>query len=104
MQVDTVSLTEKLHPDRFPNMSDNMAAVVGFFMNKEYTTPSIESLLITSDGLCLARAAGDIGHNDLIGTRDELESNWRGLVGMGLLSEEEEVYCLRLLQTRLEYC
>lgn len=104
-QVDVDSLAQKLHPSRFPGMSGKMAAIVGFFMGKEYTTPAIEQLCVTMDGFCLAQQAGDVGFNSFLGQYSEVERNWRDLVTIPEvgLTEQEEVYCLKLLQTRVCY-
>lgn len=104
-QVDTESLALKLHPNRFPGMSDKMAAIVGFFMGKEYTTPAIERLCVTMDGCCLAQQAGDVGFSIFLGQYSEVERNWRDLVTIPEvgLTEQEEVYCLKLLQTAVQY-
>lgn len=105
IQVDVATLAQKLDPSRFPNMSSKMAAIVGFFMGKEYTTPAIEALCVTSDGYCLAQQAGDIGFNSFLGEFSEVERNWRKLVTITEvgLTEQEEQYCLKLLQMRVQH-
>ena len=104
-EIDVDEVAQKLHPARFPNMSPRMAAIVGYLMGKEYTTPTISGLCVTSDGYCLAQHAGDIGFNDFIGEYSEVERNWRNLVGITEvgLSEQEEIYCLKLLQTKVQH-
>lgn len=95
------SWKEKLFPGRFPGMSPKMAAIVGYVCGEKYTKPSIEELVVTSDGFVLARLEGDIGANDLVGSYDDLDRNWKRLMGCAGLSAREEKlascsYCARL--------
>lgn len=87
------TLEQKLNPARFPGMSGKMAAIVGLLLNKEFTTPALTELVTTSDGYVLGRLAGDVGHNDFIGTRGELVRNLKGLAdAAGLTAEEYEEF------------
>lgn len=83
------TLARKLHPVRFPGMSTKMAAIVGCILDRQYTQPSISELVITSDGCVLARHDGDIGYNDFIGARSDLERNWKRLLDVAELTDEE---------------
>ncbi len=44
------SLVEKLRPGRFPGMSAEMAALVGYVLGARFAEPSIKEIAITSDG------------------------------------------------------
>jgi hypothetical protein len=46
-------------------------------------------LAITSDGCVLARHDGDIGYNDFIGARSDLERNWNRLLDVAGLTTDE---------------
>ena len=95
------TLAQKLHPGRFPGMSPKMAAIVGCILGRPFTQPSISELVITSDGCVLARHKGDIGYNDFIGARSDLERNWNRLLDVaGLTNGERQLarrmYCQRI--------
>ena len=84
------SLTS-LHPRRFPGMSGRMAAVVGYILGRRWSTPRIAELVVTSDGWVLARNAGHVGFNTIIGTAADLERNWNNLLrAAGLTGEERQ--------------
>ena len=83
------TLAQKLHPVRFPGMSAKMAAIVGCILDRQYTQPSIAELVVTSDGCVLARHDGDIGYNDFIGARSDLERNWKRLLDVAGLTKNE---------------
>lgn len=51
-------LQRKLDPARFPNMSLQMAAIVGFLFEREYTSPALAELVATPDGHVLGRPEG----------------------------------------------
>jgi len=98
--IDTIR--KKLNPDRFPNMSGMMAAIVGYFLDESYTEPEIVDLCVTIDNCVLARVAGDCGCNQFIGAYTDLERNWRNLLSVGGLTPEEMVHCIDLLQTKMQ--
>ena len=84
-----MTLSEKLHPRRFPRMSSKMAAIVGCILDEEWTAPTIAELHITSDAHVLARNDGDCGCNQYIGLAADLERNWQSLLDVAGLTEEE---------------
>lgn len=47
------------------------------------------ALTVTSDGFLLGQLRGDIGYNDFIGGKSELEDNIRGAAAVAELSEDE---------------
>lgn len=80
-----------LHPSRFPGMSTKMMAVVGFMIEEKFTTPSIEQMIVTSDGILMARVTGDIGYNDILGSVNDFKQNWDKLIhlqNLGLAYDE----------------
>jgi hypothetical protein len=46
----TVTIADKLHPDRFSAMSGKMAAIVAYILGESWTEPEIAALSVTSDG------------------------------------------------------
>lgn len=86
-----MTLTEKLHPHRFPRMSGKMAAIVGCILGQMWTSPAIAELVLMSDGHVLARHEGDCGCNDYLGTAASLEGNWQRLLdAAGLTTAERQ--------------
>lgn len=99
--VELGSIKRKLDPDRFVGMSDKMVAIVGYFLGEWYTDPQITGLCVTSDGMVLAQNSGDLGYNTVIGSYEDLERNWLGLINLEAvgLTQEEREYCKGLLDT-----
>lgn len=83
------TLSDKLHPQRYPNMSGKMAAVVGYILGEEWSKPRIAELVITSDGWVLARDEGQIGFGTIVGTVMDLERNWSNLLRAAGLTDDE---------------
>ena len=84
------TLSERLHPQRYPGMSGKMAAIVGYILGEEWSKPRIAELVITSDGWVLARDEGQIGFDTIVGTAADLERNWGNLLrAAGLTSDEQ---------------
>ena len=83
-------LKQKLHPKRFPGMSSKMAAIVGYILGEDFTSPKISEMIITSDDCVLARLAGDYGFNEFIGSGSDLRNNWYNLLRVSGLTPDEE--------------
>ena len=49
------TLKAALHPSRFPGMSTKMIAIVGYIIEGKVTSPAIEEMMVTSDGIIMAR-------------------------------------------------
>jgi Zn-dependent peptidase ImmA (M78 family)/transcriptional regulator with XRE-family HTH domain len=92
------ALIRKLDPSRFPNMSDRMAAVVGYILEQPFTEPAIAEMTVTSDGFVLAAREGDTGANELLGSRRDLDRNLVGLLNATLDLTEDEVALFGRLQ------
>jgi hypothetical protein len=72
------TLASKLHPRRFPNMSEQMAAVVGFVLDEAFTEPAIAELHVTPEGGVLAvpvTADGRRGQTVFFGAAADLQAN-----------------------------
>lgn len=68
--VRRVTLSTKLHPDRFSAMSGKMAAIVAYILGESWTEPEIAALSVTTDGFVLTDAeffgeAADLDRNPL---------------------------------------
>jgi len=96
------ALTQKLHPRRFPGMSGTMAAIVGYVLGEDWTTPEIAELHITSDGCVLARVSGDVGCNAFIGSVLDFDRNVRNLLDMANLTEAERLEWHGLYTARVD--
>lgn len=85
------NIKRALNPSRFPGMSGKMMAILGYIIEEKYTSPSVRELMVTSDGILMARVEGDIGFNDIMGSVDDFKRNWNKLIhlqGLGLSGEE----------------
>ena len=56
----TPNLLAKLNPERFPNISLHMAAVMGYLLDQTYTEPAIVELQMTSDDAVIGRTSDQI--------------------------------------------
>ena len=83
------TLSDRLHPKRFPGMSGRMAALVGYILGKRWSKTRIAELVITSDGWLLARNRRHIGFDTIIGTVADLDRNWSNLLRAANLTREE---------------
>ena len=84
-----MSISEKLHPRRFPGMSGMMAALVGCVLREAFTKPAFAELVITSDGIVLARDEDDCGANAWIGSVEDWDRNWQTLLEAAGLTPDE---------------
>lgn len=85
------NIKRALNPSRFPGMSPRMMAILGYIIEERYTTPAIKEMIVTSDGILMARVDGDIGFNDMLGKVEDFKRNWDKLIhfkGLGLSGEE----------------
>ena len=85
------TLSDRLHPNRFPGMSGKMAAIVGYILGEKWSKPRVAELVITTDGWVLARNTGQVVCDTIIGTADALERNWNSLLrAAGLTSRQQQ--------------
>lgn len=91
------TLIAKIHPRRAPGMSGKMVALVGFIVGEILVETPIAELVVTSDGMLLARNSNDCGCNAIIGTMDEFKRNWDNWLdaveasSTGLTAEERKI-------------
>ena len=77
-------------------LSGKMQALVDYLLDQEpRTSPSITELVCTSDGFILAAVSGDIGANDIIGTRADFCKN---IIGLSVVAELTPAEGERFLQ------
>ena len=81
-------LVEKLGPGRV-QVSPKFRAILGCLLGEVWTEPCIDALCVTSDGILLARHAGDIGFNHVEGVVEDLLRNLEGLAEVAQLTPEE---------------
>ncbi len=93
-------LAAKLDPRRFTAMSPKMAAIVGFILDEEFTSPRIAEIIITSDGVVLARDENDCGYNNVLGAIDQLRDNWSRLLDAADLDTTERMLADRLFTAK----
>lgn len=80
-------VASKLEPIR---TSGVFRAILGCLVGEpHWTTPAIAELIITSDGMLLARMDGDIGANEILGSRDDYFRNLLGVAKVAALTPRE---------------
>jgi hypothetical protein len=90
-----VSLTEKLHPDRFEAMSGKMAAIVGYILGESWTEPEIVALSVTSDGFVTTES-------EFFGEAADLDRNILNLLVAADLNSGEREEFERLYRERVD--
>jgi hypothetical protein len=97
----TTSLTEKLHPARFSEMSPLMAAIVGYVLGESFTEPTIAELTVSElENLVYIRQEGALGFEGLQ-SLDDLRNNWNRLMDAADLTAEERVEAVRLFNANV---
>ncbi|MBK5938340.1 hypothetical protein [Halochromatium roseum] len=102
MDIET-NLLRKLDPPRFPNMSLPMAAILGFVLERQFTTPALADVQLTPDGHVLGWPAEEegVGHSLHLGVAADLRANLSRLgIAAGLEQEEWSRFAERV-RTRL---
>lgn len=65
-----MTLKQKFHPNRF-RCSPQFHAMIAFVLGEEWTTPSLCTMSITSDGFVVSL-------QNFLGSASEMEENFRG--------------------------
>ena len=96
-------LLRKLDPQRFPNMSLPMAAILGFVLEREYTMPSLADVQVTPDGHVLGwPSEGEgVGHSTHLGVAADLRANLSRLGMAAGLEREEWARFAAMVRSRL---
>lgn len=74
-----MSLTAKLHPDRFTAMSPKMTAIIAYVLGEEWTDPQIGWMSVSSDGPQLTPIPATVIHIPIVGR--EVRSGRRSFSG-----------------------
>lgn len=84
-----MDLYGKLDPKRFPNMSLQMAAILGFVLERQYTTPTLTDVQVTPDGHVLGWPVEQdrVGHSMHLGAAADLRAN---LSRLGMAAEFDQ--------------
>jgi hypothetical protein len=91
----SLMLTDKLHPDRFSEMSGKMAAIVGYILGESWTEPEIAALSVTSDGFVLTDA-------EFFGEAADLDRNLLNLLIVAELTGDERMEFERRYRERVD--
>lgn len=90
-----MALAEKLHPDRFTDMSGKMTAIVAYVLGESWTEPEITALSVTSDGFVTTDA-------EFMGEAADLDRNLLNLLVAAGLSDDERSKFERLYRERVD--
>ena len=97
------ALAQKLNPSRFAGMSEPMAAIVGFILDRHFVETTFAEIIVTSDGFLLARAEGAVGANHFIGRHADLVQNWLALIAAAGLTTHEWIEVAALFAAKIGY-
>lgn len=92
---EAMSLTAKLHPDRFTAMSPKMTAIIAYVLGEEWTDPQISWMSVSSDGYATT-------DSDFLGDAADLDRNIRKLLIAAQLSPDERQEFARLFRERVD--
>jgi hypothetical protein len=97
----SASLLAKLDPDRYPNMSQTMVAILGYLLNEPWTQPIILEITRVDD-VMLAMSEGQWLPN-FLGEVSELRAHLRRLGMTAGLTPEEWAEYPQWMETRLHW-
>src|ERR1700674_3413262 len=83
---EAMSLTAKLHPDRFTAMSPKMTALIGYVLGEQWPEPGINWKFVSADGYTTTDA-------DFLGDAADLDRNIRELlIAPQLLATSDRIF------------
>ncbi|AGA92428.1 hypothetical protein Thimo_3776 (plasmid) [Thioflavicoccus mobilis 8321] len=96
-------LHAKLDPQRFPNMSLPMAAILGFVLERQYTTPALADVQVTPDGHVLGWPSEEecVGHSMHLGVEADLRANLSRLGMAAGLDQQEWTLFAAMVRSQL---
>ncbi len=95
------SLAEKLHPNRFTEMSPFMTAIVGYVLGESWTDPPIAEITVSeTEDLVYIRKADAAGF-DGVQSLTDLRNNWNRLLDAAGLTSEERREAVRLFRAKV---
>jgi len=96
------SLKQKLHPDRFTEMSPFMAAIAAFVLGESWTDPQIAEIAISEqEDLVYVRKVGGIGF-DGVHSLTDLRNNWNRLLDVAGLTADERREAVSMFRVKVE--
>ncbi len=95
------TLVEKLHPDRFSEMSPFMSAIVAYVLGESWTKPEIAEITVSEqEDLVYIRATAAVGF-DGVQSLSDLRNNWNRLLDAADLTPDERHEAVRLFNQRV---
>jgi hypothetical protein len=95
------TLAEKMHPDRFTEMSPFMSAIVAYVLGQSWTTPQIAEIAVSEqEDLVYVRTVGSVGF-DSVQNLTDLRNNWNRLLDAADLTPSERQEAVRLFNLRV---
>lgn len=95
------TLVQKLHPNRFTEMSPFMTAVVAYVLGESWTEPHVAEITVSeAEDLVYIRKAGAAGF-DGVQSLTDLRNNWNGLLDAAGLTPDERSEAMRLFKERV---
>ena len=96
-------LQRKLHPSRFPQMPQALAAVVAFVLDTAYVQPTISEIAVTTDGAVFARVhhEPELGH--YIAEYEDVVHGWFALLSAARLTNAERLLADGLFAERVGF-
>ena len=95
------SLAEKLHPDRFTEMSPFMAAIAGYVLGESWTDPQIAEIAVSEqEDLVYIRKVGGVGF-DGVHSLTDLRNNCNRLLDAAGLTADERHEAVKLFCARV---
>jgi hypothetical protein len=74
--------------------SSMFTAILGCLLGEDWSTPRIQGLYLSPDGMLLARVEGEISHKMFLGAQADLIRNIHGLAKVAELDGDEVGYLL----------
>jgi len=98
-----VDIYAKLNPQRFPSMSLSMAAILGFVLERQFTTPALADVQVTPDGHVLGWPGEEerVGQSVHLGVEADLRANLSRLGMAAGLDEDEWARFAAMVRARL---
>jgi hypothetical protein len=75
----------------------------GFVIGERFTQPAIAEIVVTSDGLVLARTDGEASETHFIGSYADLLRNWLALIAIAGLTTRELIEAQTLFAAKIGF-
>lgn len=95
------TLSEKLHPSRFTEMSPFMTAIVAYVLGESWTDPPIAEITASeTEDLVYVRKTGATGF-DGVQSLTDMRNNWNRLLDAAGLTPEERRAAVQMFNQRV---